>query len=98
MKRIPVEQLRGAKDLIEDAVLAGADAAQRLQLSIARQPYALLEKFAPAALPVRAVEQVQTAITLGVYGAVRSLTRVSASMAGWALDLAESRTERDPSD
>jgi hypothetical protein len=89
MNRIAVGQLRGAKDLLEDAVLAGTDAAQRLQLSLARQPYAVLEKITPIAAPVRAVEQVQTAITLGVYSTIRSVTRVTAAVAGRALDLAE---------
>ncbi len=89
MKQIPVGQWRGAKDLIQDAMLAGTDAAERLQLSIARQPYAVLEKIAPIAAPVRAVEQVQTAITLGIYGVIRSVTRLSASLADRALDLAE---------
>jgi len=93
MKRIPVGQLRGAKDLIQDAVLAGTDAAQRLQLSAARQPYAVLEKIAPITVPVRAVEQVQTAITIGVYGMIRSVTRLTASVADHALDLAERSTD-----
>ena len=89
MNRTTIVQLRGAKDLIEDAVLAGTDAAQRLQLSLTRQPYAVLETIAPIAAPVRAVEQVQAAITLGVYGTIRSVTRATAAVAGRALDLAE---------
>lgn len=89
MKRTTVGQLRGAKDLIEDALLAGTDVAQRLQLSVARQPYAILEKIAPIAVPVRAVEQAQLAITLGIFGAIRSVTRASGFVANHALDLIE---------
>ena len=89
MNRKTIAQLRGAKDLLEDAVLAGTDAAQRLQLSLARQPYAVLETIAPIAAPVRTVEQVQAAITLGVYGTIRSVTRATAAVAGRVLDLAE---------
>lgn len=89
MNHITLAQLRGVKELLEDAVLAGTDAAQRLQLSIARQPFAALAMIAPIAAPARAVEQVQTAITLGVYGTIRATTRAVASVAGRALDLAE---------
>ena len=89
MNRVALGQLRGAKDLLEDAVLAGTDAAQRLQLSVARQPYAILEKITPVAVPARAVEQVQTAITLGIYGTIRSVTRATAAVASHALDLVE---------
>ncbi|HEX7644718.1 MAG TPA: hypothetical protein VF472_21145 [Burkholderiaceae bacterium] len=89
MNRITLAQLRGAKDLLEDAVLAGTDAAERLQLSMARRPYAALEMILPIAAPVRAVEQVQAAITLGIYGTIRSTTRAAALLAGSVLDLAE---------
>jgi len=89
MNKMAVGQLRGAKDLIEDAVLAGTDAAQRLQLSLTRQPYAVLEKITPIAVPVRAVEQVQNAITVGIYGTIRSITRATAAVASHALDIAE---------
>jgi len=98
MKQIPVGPLRGAKDLIQDAVLAGTDAAERLQLSVARQPYAVLEKIAPIAAPVRAVEQVQTGITVGIYGAIRFVTRLTASLADHALDLAERSAKSKASD
>lgn len=89
MNRIAVGQLRGAKDLLQDAVLAGTDVAERLQLSLTRQPYAVLEKISPFTAPVRAVERVQTAITLRVYGAIRSVTRATAIVAERALELAE---------
>ncbi|HEX8957597.1 MAG TPA: hypothetical protein VF798_15050 [Burkholderiaceae bacterium] len=89
MNRKTIGQLRGAQELIEDAMLAGTDAAQRLQLSLTRQPYAVLEKIAPISLPVRAVEQVQTAMTLSIYGTIRSAMRATAALASSALDLAE---------
>ena len=89
MNKMAVGQLRGAKDLIEDAVLACTDAAQLLQLSLTRQPYAVLEKITPIAVPVRAVEQVQNAITVGIYGTIRSITRATAAVASHALDIAE---------
>ena len=86
MRKIPIKELRGAKDLLHEAVEAGAYASEKVQRAIARKPYAVLEKIRPIAAPVKVVEQVQSLITDKVYQAIRGVNKLSSAAAGKALD------------
>ena len=86
MKKIPIKELRGAKDLLHEAVQAGVNASEKVQRDIARKPYALLGKIRPIAAPVKVIEQTQTLITDKVYQAIRGVTKLSHFAASTALD------------
>jgi hypothetical protein len=81
-----LHQLRGLKDLVQDAVEAGVTQTERMHVAIARYPYAVLARLAPIAAPVRGVEFVQTMITGSVYWTIRLATRVTAVTATRVLD------------
>ena len=86
MKRLPMNQLRGARDLLQDAVEAGANASEKVQRAMTAKPYGILKKIRPIAAPVAAVEQVQIRIADKVYQAVRAVNRLSYFATGKALD------------
>ena len=86
MEETTLRQLRGLKDLIEDAVEAGVTRTERMHVAIARYPYAVLTRLTPIAAPVRGVEFVQTTITGSVYWTIRLATRVTAVTATRVLD------------
>ncbi len=90
--RVPIQQLRGAKDLLEDVMTATVNASESLQQKIVRQPYALLQRIDAIAEPVRKIESVQATITHTIYGTIRLVTRGTASLASRLLDFAEQNT------
>ena len=79
-------QLRGAKDLAQDAVAATVDEVAKAHLDIARAPYAVLGLIPIVAEPARAIEQVQSTITDGVYVAIHAVNRLAGSAATSLLD------------
>lgn len=81
-----LRQIRGAKDLLEDAVEALAVSVGDAHRKITRQPYALLARIEPIAAPVRAIEEVHLKITDSVYFSIRLGNRLVGVVAGFALD------------
>jgi hypothetical protein len=94
MARLPTKQLRGIKDLIQDAVDAGVDATEKLHLIIMRKPYAALEKIDAIAAPVHLVERVQNTITIGTYQSIRTINKLSATIASRVIDHLEESAEK----
>jgi hypothetical protein len=86
MAKLSMPQIRGAKDLIQEAVEAGITATEQMHLAIARKPYALLAKIDVIAGPVRAVELIQQTITGGVYRAIRIANRLTGAIATQVID------------
>lgn len=86
-------QLKGLKQLLDDAFGATLDATERLHQTLAGKPYHLLAKIELIATPVKSVEQVQAGITHGVYAAIRSVHQVGGGVVDKALELAERRRE-----
>jgi hypothetical protein len=86
MAKLPVQQIRGAKDLIQEAVEAGVTATEQVHQTIARKPYALLAKIDVIAGPVQVVEQIQQTITCGVYRAIRAANRLTGALATQVID------------
>lgn len=86
MAKFPVQQMRGAKDLIQDAVDAGVTATERVHQAIARKPYALLAKIDAIASPVQAVETIHQTITGGVYSAIRRANKLTGAIATHVID------------
>lgn len=94
MNEVSVRQLRGAKDLVEDAVDVAALAIGDVQRKMTQAPYALLAAVAPIARPVRAIERVHLRITDSVYFSLRLGNRLAGTLAGLALDQLEARAKR----
>ena len=84
-------QLKGLKQLLDDAFGATLDATERLHQALAGKPYHLLAKIEPIATPVKTVEKVQAGITQGVYAAVRGIHRLGGGVVDKALEVAERR-------
>ncbi len=81
-----VRQLRGAIDLMTEAVDATTREIEVAHKTLAHWPYAVLAQFRPIARPVRGIEQVQTMMTAGVYGAIYATNRVARGVAASVLD------------
>lgn len=81
-----LRQLRGAIDLVTEVVDATVKEIEAAHQTLARRPYALLARIGPIAQPVRGIEQVQTMITTGAYGAIYATTRVVGGVAASVLD------------
>jgi hypothetical protein len=88
-----IRRLRGAAALVTDAVEAAATEAQRAHEAFARGPYAVLERIAPIAGPVRAIEGVQAAITATAYAAVRAVNGIAGDVVTKVIDRLEARLE-----
>jgi hypothetical protein len=82
-------QLRGAKDLAQDAVAATVNQVAKAHTDIARSSYTVLGWFPTVAEPARAIEQVQLTITSGVYDAIRGVNRLAFDAATRLLDRIE---------
>lgn len=91
MSHLTLEQIRGVKDLIHDAVAAGVDVAEKTHVAIARQPYAILKQVGIIAAPVGLIEHVQMGITSGVYQSIRAVNWLVATVATGAIDMLEQR-------
>ena len=94
MEKLSLRQIRGAKDLVEDAVDAAAVAIGDVQRRITQTPYALLAALPPLARPVRAIERVHLRIADSVYFSIRLGNRLAGTVAGLALDHLEAQAKR----
>ena len=81
-----LRQLRGVKDLLEDAIEAAAVHIGAAQKQMPRRPYRLLARIEPIAVPVRTIEEVHLHITDGIYFSIRLGNRLVGIVAGLALD------------
>lgn len=84
-----LRQLKGVKQLLDDAFTAGLDATEKLHQTIARKPYDVLEKIDPIATPVQSIGKVQSGITQGVYAAIRGIHQLGTGLVDKAIDLAD---------
>ena len=87
-----LRQIRGAKDLLEDAIEAAAVTIGDVQKKMTRHPYRLLARIEPIAAPVRAIEEAHLRIADGVYFSIRLGNRLVGIVAGFALDRFEGRS------
>jgi hypothetical protein len=89
MEQHVLRQIRGAKDLAQEAVAATVDAVAEAHLDIARVPYAVMERIPGIAEPAHAIGQVQHTVITGVYAAIREVNRMAGSAATCVLDRLE---------
>ena len=93
MGKIPIHQIRGLKNFIQDAVEGGVNATAQTHHAIARKPYEVLKKISPLAAPAGVIEQVQAGITNAVYQSILTIVRLNAAIANQAIDLLESQAK-----
>ena len=94
MKQLTVRQVRGMKDLTQDVLDATVVAVEEIHRDIARKPYAILAQVSIIAAPVRAIEQVQQAITDVAYHSIRAVNRLAGTCATKAFDQLEALEEQ----
>lgn len=70
---------RGVVALVRDSVEHGSRAVERIQLDVARRPFALLEHIPPLAAPVKVVHVVHDASVRSVHLAIRGVNAVVAT-------------------
>ncbi|MEO8055001.1 MAG: hypothetical protein ABI768_07600 [Acidobacteriota bacterium] len=92
MEKRTIRKLRGAAELVTDAVDAATTEAQRAHEELARRPYAVLARIEPIAGPAKAIESLQFAITRIAYETVRAGNAIVGAVVTTALD----RLEREP--
>ncbi|MGH7435470.1 MAG: hypothetical protein ACRENE_07330 [Polyangiaceae bacterium] len=83
-----IRRLRGAAELLGDAVEHGASAIERVHLATVARPFAILEAIPPTALVARGVHVAHDAIAQGVYGSIRMVTRLARAAVTTAIDIA----------
>ncbi|MDP2314733.1 MAG: hypothetical protein Q8P41_17650 [Pseudomonadota bacterium] len=86
-----VKRVRGLRALVEDVVEHGTTAVERVHLTLAARPFAVLQAIPPLAAPSRDVHVAYEAWVSGVYGMVRVGNRVVGRVAEAVIDLAERR-------
>jgi hypothetical protein len=84
-----IRRLRGAADLVTDAIEAAATEAQRAHEAFARRPYAVLERIEPIAGPVKAIEGVHNLVMETAYGSVRVANAIVGAVVTTAIDRME---------
>ena len=94
MESRTIRKLRGAVELVTDAVDAATTEAQRTHEALARRPYAVLSRIAPIAGPAKAIESLQLAITAIAYGTVRAGNAIAGAVVTAAIDHLESGPTR----
>jgi hypothetical protein len=87
-----IRRLRGAAELLSDAVEHGASAIERVHLATAARPFAVLENIAPTALVARGVHVAHDVIAQSVYGSIRAVTRLARVAVTTAIDVAGDAT------
>ena len=83
-----IRRLRGAAELLSDAVEHGASAIERVHLATAAKPFAILEAIPPTAFVARGVHVAHDTIAQGVYGSIRMVTRLARAAVTTAIDVA----------
>ena len=82
---------RGAAALVRDAVEHGSRAVQRVQIEMARRPFAILEQIPGVAEPTRIVHGVHDASVTAVHAMIRGVNGVVGATVDFALRQAEDK-------
>ena len=84
-----VRRLRGLKSLLQDVVVEGSKAIERVQHQTAARPFYILERIEPLAGPARQVHALHDLAVSGTHGLVRLWTRAIGATLEVILDVAE---------
>lgn len=96
-----VKRWRGLRALVGDAVEQGASAIERVHLSTARRPFAILEQIPGIAEPAQSIHEIHDTVVSSVYGTVRLVNRVvgqtlDGALAALDTSAAEAAGESEP--
>ena len=81
-----LEQLKGLKDLVQDAIDKGASSVEEVHKDIAARPFSVLEQIIPLEAPVKGVREIQQATIGNVYEMIRLVNRTTGEIAGEILE------------
>ena len=84
-------RLRGLRALVEEAVLHGSKAVEKVHRETANRTFDILEAIEPIALPAKVVHTVHDVSVATTYGAIRAVNKVVGKGLEVALDVAEAR-------
>ena len=84
----------GVVDLLQDAVVHGASAVERVHRAVAHRPFAAIALFPPLAGASRVIDFAQDSFTAFVYAAVRGTSLAACALARVALRLKALRRRR----
>ena len=87
-------QLRGARQLFEEAVEHGSRAVERVHRATADRTFVVLEAIPPVEDAARVVHRVHDVVLGGVYGSVRGVNRVVGSVLTVVLAEVATKAER----
>ena len=90
-----MSRIKGAKDLVEDAVDQGTSSVQKVHERLARRPFAILEHIPLVRLPARGVRLVHDAVVDVVYTSIRTVNAMVGTVAGEVIDAVEPPDESD---
>ena len=76
------EEIRGLKDVLVGTIGGGTATVQEMHVSIARIPFAVLERIPTTRLPASAVRWIHDGVADGVYRGLRGATRLLGNAAG----------------
>ncbi len=89
MSQLPLREIEGAKDLVQDAVEAGVTAVADVHIVMTQRTYDLLALVPPLAAPVRAIERVHLGLTRGVYATLLAANRLAGALADEVIERLE---------
>lgn len=84
---------KGLVSLLEDAVVQGASAIERIHLEQSQKPFQIIEQIPDIAAPTKMVHAVHDAVVKGSYASVRLVTRAVAATINVVLDAVEKAPE-----
>jgi hypothetical protein len=91
MERQSLRQIRGATELITDAVESTTNATAKTHVAIAAGAYGVLAQVRFIARPVQMIQQAQSTITTGVYHVILTANRIARVASAHALDRLEAK-------
>ena len=81
MDKVTVNQIKGLKNFIQDAVEAAVNTAATAHQALARRPYAEMKKITPIADVASALGQMQECLASGFYHGIIAATRMNSAIA-----------------
>ncbi|MFN8498132.1 MAG: hypothetical protein U0641_09775 [Anaerolineae bacterium] len=99
MDKQTLRQVRGAADLLHDAVDAAATSIEKAQRGAVHRAYTMVASLSHLGGPVRAIEDAQQSMTDAVYEGIRLGNDAAGAAATRILDCLEARArEEEPTD
>ncbi len=92
-----MKQVRGLKSLVQDAVLHGSRAIERVQIEMAKTPFDLLEKVEPLKSTVSGVRLLHDTGVAYTHSMIRLVTTVTGDVIDKVLDTVDPASVAAPS-